>query len=144
MSEFLRKRLYSLYAAYAAGDLATVLGAFADNAEFTSYAPREVFPYLGRQLGRKAIEKTMAAAHADFEFHTYQPVFMVIQGEDAATILVARLRQRSTGRMIHLMIAHFLRLQHGRIVEVREFMDSFEAVQQVLGREIDVSPRRDA
>jgi ketosteroid isomerase-like protein len=34
--------------------------------------------------------------------------------------------------------AHFLRLRNGRIVELREFMDTFDAVQQVLGRELAI------
>jgi len=50
--------------------------------------------------------------------------------------VLARLRQRASGRVIQLFIADFLRFRDGRIVEMREFMDSFDAVQQVLGREI--------
>jgi ketosteroid isomerase-like protein len=135
MSEFLRKRLYALYAAYAAGKIADVLGAFDDKVEFTSYAPVDVFPYLGRKQGKAAVEATMNAAHAEFEYLSYQPVFMVVQGEDAAVIVLARLRQRVTGRIIQLFVADFIRFAQGRIVELREFMDSYDAVQQVLGRE---------
>jgi ketosteroid isomerase-like protein len=36
------------------------------------------------------------------------------------------------------MIAHFLRFRNGRIVELREFMDSFHTVKQLLGRELDL------
>lgn len=43
--------------------------------------------------------------------------------------------------MIRLFVADFLRLRQGRIVELRQFMDSFDAVQQVLGREILMSGR---
>jgi ketosteroid isomerase-like protein len=32
-----------------------------------------------------------------------------------------------------------MRLRNGRIVEMREFMDLFDAVQQVLGRGIDTA-----
>ena len=53
--------------------------------------------------------------------------------------MLARLRQRMTGRIIQLFVAHFLRLQSGRIVELREFIDSFDPVEQVLGREIFAS-----
>ena len=53
--------------------------------------------------------------------------------------MLARLRQRTTGRIIQLFIADFIRLENNRIVELREFMDSFDAVQQVLGREIEIA-----
>ncbi|MCL4712059.1 MAG: hypothetical protein KJZ73_12520 [Pseudorhodoplanes sp.] len=66
---------------------------------------------------------------------------MVTEGDDDAMIVLARLRQRASGRAIQLFVADFLRLRQGRIVELRQFMDSFDAVQQVLGREIPVSGR---
>ena len=64
---------------------------------------------------------------------------MVTENETAAAIVLARLRQRTTNRIIQLFVADFFRLENGRIVELREFMDSFDAVQQVLGREIELS-----
>jgi ketosteroid isomerase-like protein len=33
------------------------------------------------------------------------------------------------------MLAHFMRFRGGKIVELREFMDSFSAAEQALGRE---------
>ena len=137
MTEFLRSRLFELYAAFAAGRIDDALRDFDDKVVMTSYAPIEVFPSLGRRQGKAAVAATMRAMHADFEHLSYAPVFMVT--ETAAVILLARLRQRATDRIIQLFVAHFLRLQNGRIIELREFMDSFDAVQQVLGREIAIS-----
>ena len=138
MSELLRKRLYDLYAAYAAGRLDEVLEEFDDDIVMTSYAPVDVFPFLGRKQGKAAVAGTMRTAHREFDYMSYQPVFMVTENDDAAVIVLARLRQRASGRVIQLFIADFLRFKDGRIVELREFMDSFDAVQQVLGREISL------
>jgi hypothetical protein len=139
MSELLRKRLFDLYAAYAEGRIDEVLRDFDDSVVMTSYAPVDIFPYLGRKQGKAAVAATMRSAHAEFDYLGYQPIFMVTEQEDAAVIILARLRQRTTGRTIQLFIADFIRFQKGRIVEIREFMDSFDAVQQVLGREIAIS-----
>jgi uncharacterized protein len=136
MDDSLRTRLYALYAAFAAGRIDDVLRDFDDGVVMTSYAPIEVFPALGRRQGKAAVADTMRKMHADFEHLGYTPVFMVTEAEAAAVIVLARLRQRATDRIIQLFIAHFLSLRNGRIVELREFMDSFDAVQQVLGREI--------
>lgn len=51
-------------------------------------------------------------------------------------MLSMRLKQRANGRIIHLLIAQFMRFRQGRLFELREFMDTFDAVQQVPGREI--------
>ncbi len=110
MSELLRKRLYDLYAAYADGRIDEVLRDFDDNVVMTSYAPVDIFPYLGRKQGKAAVAATMKSAHAAFEYLAYQPVFMVTEQEDAAVIILARLRQRTTGRTIQLFVADFIRL----------------------------------
>jgi ketosteroid isomerase-like protein len=138
VSADLRAKLYELYSAFAEGRIDFVLSHFDDQATFTSYAPIDVFPYLGRQSGKAAIAAMMKNQHAEYEHLTYQPIFMVVETDVAAVIVMVRLKQRSTGRIIQLVNAHFLRLRNGRIVELREFMDTFDAVQQVLGRELAI------
>lgn len=139
MSEEQRARIYDLYTAYRTGQIDFVLSVFDDEAELISYAPIQVFPYLGRQHGKAAIAATMRKVNAEFEILTYQPIFMVVENDSAGTIVMARLRQRSTDRIIQLLVAHFVQFRDGRIIELREFMDSFDAVQQVLGRELDTA-----
>jgi len=45
-------------------------------------------------------------------------------------------RKSSTGRVLRMRIASFLRLQDGRVIEYREFIDSFDALEQALGRQL--------
>jgi ketosteroid isomerase-like protein len=136
MSEQLRARIYDLYTAFSKGKFDFVLNSFDDKAEFISYAPIELFPYLGRQHGKAAIAETMKKIHEKYELLSYQPISLLVEKDDAGVIVMVRLRQRGSGRVIQLLLAHFIRFRNGRIVELREFMDSFDAVQQVLGREI--------
>ena len=138
MADELRRRLDNLYADYAAGRLDEVARAFDRDIDFVSYAPTDIFPYLGHHHGRDELAKSMATAHREFEYLVYKPVFMVVESNDAAVIVFARVRQRSSGRVIQLFVADFLRLREDRIIAIREFMDSFDAVQQVLGRELRI------
>jgi ketosteroid isomerase-like protein len=135
----LRERLFALCEAYEAGRLDEVLESFADDVDFVSYAPVDVFPFLGRRRGRTEVAETMRAARKHYELLTYQPISVVASEDDAAAIVLVRLKQRATGRIIQLFVAVFVRFRDGRIVEFREFMDSFDAVQQVLGREIGLT-----
>ena len=139
MSDSLRERLYSLYAAFRLANVDFILNAFDDNIEFISYSPIEVLPFLGHHRGKAAMAQVLKAGYDEFEFLTYEPVFMVCEAEDAAAIVFARFIHRRTGRSISTMIAHFVRFRQGRIVELREFMDSFSLVRQLLGRELDLS-----
>ena len=118
-----------------------MLNAVDDSIEFISYSPLEVFPFLGHQRGKAAFVEVLQAGYREFEFMTYEPVFTVCEGEDAAAvILFARFKHRGSGRLISTMIAHFLRFHRGKIVELREFMDSFSAIGQLLGRLLDLAP----
>ncbi len=136
MPEPLRERLYSVYAAFRLGNVDFVLNAFDDNIEFISYSPVEAFPFLGHHRGKKAMAKVLKAGFEEFDFVTYEPIFMVCEADDAAAIIFARFIHRKTGRSVTTMIAHFMRFREGRIVELREFMDSFSAVKQLLGRQL--------
>ena len=136
MPDPLRERLNSLYAAVRLGNVDFVLNAFDDNVEFISYSPIEMFPFLGHHRGKEAMTKVLKAGYDEFDFITYEPVFMVCEADDAAVILFARFIHRKTGRSITTMIAHFIRFKQGRIIELREFMDSFKAVKQMLGRQL--------
>src|SRR5581483_3712685 len=138
MPESLRERLNTLYAAFRLGNLDFVLNAFDENIEFISYSPIEIFPFLGHHRGKQAMGQVLKAGYDEFEFITYEPVFMVCTDDDAAAIIFARFIQRTTGRSITTMIAHFIRFHDGRIVELREFMDSFNAVKQLLGRKLNL------
>jgi uncharacterized protein len=138
-ADSLRERLKSLYAAFKLAKVDFLLNAFADDAEFISYSPLEVFPFLGHHRGKAAMGEVLKGGYKEFEFISYEPVFIVCEGSDAAAVIVfARFIHRRTGRSISTMIAHFFRFRQGQIVELREFMDSFGAVTQLLGRPLDL------
>jgi uncharacterized protein len=140
MSTNLRGRIIDLYAAYAKGHTDFVLNSIDDDVDFVSYAPTDIFPYLGHHRGKAAFADVMRTAQATFEFLAYKPVFLVVEGNDAATMISMKVRQLSTDRTIRMFVADFLRFRDGRIYEFRQFMDTFDAVQQVLGHEIETRP----
>jgi len=112
-----------------------VLNAIDDDIEFISYAPIKVFPFLGHRRGKAAMSEALHGALAAFEFLSCEPIFMVVELESAAVMLFARGRRSVQG-----MLAHFVRFRNGKIVELREFMDSFRAAEQALGRELIEGP----
>jgi ketosteroid isomerase-like protein len=140
MQDDLRHRIVDLYAAYAEGRFAPVLEACDDDVDFLSYAPRDIFPYLGHRHGKAALAATFREARLQFEYVVLQPLSVVIEDDNVAVILLSRQRQRATGRIIQLFRAQFLRLRAGRVIRIRDFLDSFDAVQQVIGREIEIDP----
>ena len=136
MSDVLRERLGALYAAMKLGQLDFVLNAVDDDIEYISYSPLKIFPFLGHRRGKAAMAAVLRGAHLAFDVVSCEPVSMVIEGETAAVILFTRAINRITGRSVQGMLAHFIRFRNGKIVELREFMDSLQAAEQALGREL--------
>jgi ketosteroid isomerase-like protein len=136
MTDVLRGRLRTLYAAMKKGQVDFVLKAIHDDIEFISYSPIKVFPFLGHRRGKPAMSEALRGATEAFEFVACEPISMVIELENAAVMLFTRGVSRMTGRSVQGMLAHFMRFRDGKIVEPREFMDSFHAAEQALGREL--------
>ena len=136
MSEVLRERLRTLYAAVKLGQIDFVLNSIDDDVEYISYAPVKVFPFLGHQRSKAAMSLALRCAHLAFDFVSCKPVLMVIEAENAAAIVFTRAVSRATGRSVQGMLTHFMRFRDGKLIEIREFMDSFRAAEQMLGRDL--------
>ena len=97
-----------------------------------------VFPVSGPRRGRAAVLAVMADIATSFALESYQPDVMIVDAKRAALLSDVSYRQRATDRVLRVRIANFLRLRDGRLIEFREFIDSFDAVEQALGRELQL------
>lgn len=138
MTKAVHERLATLYAAFRLGQLDFVLNALADDVEFISYSPVALFPFLGHRRGKAAVAEALRGAHQEFEIVSYEPTSMLVENEQAAIVLFVRGINRKSRRSVQFSAAHFIRFRNGKIAEIKEFMDSFNAAEQMLGRELDV------
>jgi ketosteroid isomerase-like protein len=139
MSVLLKERIYKIYQTFSAGRFDELADLFDERVEFISNAPIEVFPYLGRRSGRAQVMEALRAVHEHFSSVEFMPLNIITDEESAGIIVSIRLTERATSRAIRLVAAHFLQFKDNRIVDYRAFLDTFEAVQQTLGREFDLS-----
>jgi ketosteroid isomerase-like protein len=127
-----------LYDAYGRRDFERVAALIHDDIDWVIYAPMSVFPFAGPRRGRAATLAAMADIATTFALESYKPEVMIVDGARAALMSEVSYRQRATNRVLRLRIANFLRLQDGRLIEFREFIDSFDAVEQARGRELQL------
>ena len=66
------------------------------------------------------------------------PRSSIVEDDRAAVMSDAAFLQRATNRTLSLRLADFLRFHDGRLIEFREFTDTFDAVEQALGKWIEV------
>jgi ketosteroid isomerase-like protein len=62
---------------------------------------------------------------------------MVVDGDQVATLNRLAATGRD-GRVIRYRLAHFMRFRAGKLIENLSLLDSFDAVEQVLGHPLSV------
>jgi len=78
----------------------------------------------------------MAGIAERFSLEEYKREVVIAEGDRAALMSDVSFKQRATGRMLRFRTANFLRFQDDRLIEFREFVDTFDVVEQALGREL--------
>ena len=127
-----------LYAAYARRDFDRVSALIHDDIDWVIYGPMQVFPFAGARRGKIAVLQALGGIAQDYMLERYEPKVMVVDGDRAAVMSEVSFRQRATARTLRFALANFLRFQDGRLIEFREFANSFDLVEQAIGRFIEV------
>ncbi|MBI2713424.1 MAG: nuclear transport factor 2 family protein [Rhizobiales bacterium] len=133
-----RALVEAFYQAYASRD-ADKIGQFLDdNVEWSISGPIDVLPFCGTRHGKAAVLDMVGRLIPEvFRVFSFVPDAMLVDGDQVATL--SRLQARSAdGRVISYRLAHFVRFRAGKIVRNLSIIDSFDAVEQVLGHPLDV------
>jgi ketosteroid isomerase-like protein len=133
-TEATRALVRDLYAAYARGDGERVAQLIDDDIDWTIHGPVQVFPFIGPRRGKAEVLKTLADIGEGYAIERYEPDIVIVDGDRAAVLSNVAMRQRVTNRMLSFRLVNFLRFRDGKIVEFREFSDTFDVVEQALGR----------
>ncbi|MEJ2626361.1 MAG: nuclear transport factor 2 family protein [Pseudolabrys sp.] len=107
-----------------------------DDVDWLFYAPISLFPFAGVRRGKADVFRGLALMYEAFRPVRYEVDVALVDGDHSATLCDVQMEQRSTGRIISSRIANFHHFRDGLMVEYRGFTDSFDAAEQVLGREI--------
>ena len=69
----------------------------------------------------------------------YEVPIIVAEGDRVAALVRAFYRKRSNQRMVQFDIAAFYTLREGRIAQIREVIDTFNLVEQLLERDLSAT-----
>jgi ketosteroid isomerase-like protein len=138
VSAITRAAVNDLYAAYSSRNFQRIAEIIDEDIDWIIYGPVHVFPFAGQRRGRTAVLEAMGSIAKDFSLERYEPRIVIVEGDRAAVMSEVAFTQRSTGRMLSMQLANFLRFRNGRLIEFREFANTFDLVEQALGRWIDL------
>jgi ketosteroid isomerase-like protein len=133
-----RAQVTELYSAYQRRDFERIAAYIHDDIDWVIYGPVSVFPFAGPRHGRAAVLEAMAGIAKAYSLESYKLEILIVDGDRAAAMSDVSFTQRATNRTLRFRVANFLRFQDGKLIEFREFTNSFDVVEQALGRELEL------
>ncbi len=131
-----RQRVLNLLDEFYAGDIEGALARCSDDVELIAPAPIDVLPHMGRHRGKDAVRQMWQTVHARYSSLRHELRDVVAEDDKVAVSIRAFFKKRSNGRTVQFDIAVFFALRDGRVTQMREIMDTFDLVQQVLERDL--------
>jgi ketosteroid isomerase-like protein len=114
-------------------DLAALLD---EDVEWTIYGPIDMFPFLGGRRGKAAVLEVVRQIADNFRVHRFDRESIMLGVDSAASMLRYTLTALDSNKPISLRLAHFAQFKAGRLLNIRVLIDSFDLVEQALGRSI--------
>ena len=129
-------RFYDTYASQGVGKLAPLLD---DDIEWIISGPVDVLGWCGTHRGMAAvIDVVDRIIPSLFRVVTFVRSSTLIDGDRSATLNRLTVRRQSDGRVISYRLAHFMRFRNDKVVSILSLLDSFDAVEQMLGHTLAV------
>jgi ketosteroid isomerase-like protein len=116
-------------------DLATVLD---DDVEWAIYGPIDMFPFLGNRRGKAAVLEVCRQIADNVRVHRFDRESIMLGVDSAASLIRYSLTAIDSNKPISLRLAHFAQFKAGRLLNIRVLIDTFDLVEQALGRPINL------
>jgi ketosteroid isomerase-like protein len=127
-----RQTVTQLYRDYESGNVAKIMGGLPDNFRFEWESDRDTPPAYTRACHTKyELAERMEEIAEKFEFHSYRPTSILVDGDRAAAELQVELTSRTTGQRFRARVAHFWSFEDGIPVSLVEYMDTALIASQI-------------
>ena len=112
-----------------------------EDVDWTIYGPIDMFPFLGARRGKEAVLEVIRQIAENVRVHRFDRESIMLGADTAASMLRYSLTALDSNKPISLRVAHFAQFKAGRLRSIRVVLDTFDLVEQVLGRPIHLPKR---
>jgi len=127
-----RQRVLNFLDVFYSRDTEGALARCSDDIEFFSNAPIDILPHMGHHRGKDDVRRMWQTVHSRYSEMPYDLPIIVTEADKVAANIRVYFRKATNGRVVQFDIAAFYVLRDNRITRIREIMDTFDLVQQVL------------
>jgi ketosteroid isomerase-like protein len=107
-----------------------------EDVEWAIFGPVDMFPFLGSRHGKAAVMEVCRQLADNVRVHRFDREQVMLGVDSAASMLRYSLTAVDCNKPISLRLAHFAQFTSGRLWRIRVLIDSFDLVEQALGRPI--------
>jgi ketosteroid isomerase-like protein len=107
-----------------------------DEVDWAIYGPIDMFPFFGARQGKPALRGVVRLIPDHIRIRRFERESIMLGVDSAASILRFSLTTLESNKPISVRLAHFAQFKDGRLRSIRVVLDSFDLVEQVLGRPI--------
>ena len=107
-----------------------------DNVDWAIYGPIDMFAFLGARRGKKAVVEVITQIADAVSIHKFDRESIMLGENTAASLMRYSITPAKTSNPISVRLAHFAQFNAGRLTSLRAVMDTFDLVEQTLGRQI--------
>jgi len=131
-----RQRVLNFLGVLSSGDIGAALSHCSDDVDFFANTPIDILPHMGHHRGKAELRQMWTTIHARYSSMRHETPIMVCEGDQVAANFRVFFRKRSNDRIVQFDMAAFYSLRDGQIVRIREIIDTFDLVQQVVERDL--------
>lgn len=120
-----RQTVTQLYRYYETRDFDKIMAGLPDNFQFEWASDPNTPPSYARVCHTKnELAERLGEVAEKFEFHSYRPTKILVDGDYAAAELQVEITSKTTGERFPARIAHFWSFKDGVPVHLIEYMDT--------------------
>lgn len=136
----IRPAVEAFYRASSGRDVALAVSFIADDVDWLVQGPVDLFAFFGQRHGKAAVLEGYREVDRKLEITGYKVEALLVEGDRAAALIRMTAVVRETGKVMSVRTSQFSRFRDGKIVEMHAVLDSYDMVEQVLGRPFDLAP----
>jgi ketosteroid isomerase-like protein len=136
----IRPAVEAFYKASAERDIERVAAMLDDNVDWLVQGPIDVFAFLGHRRGKAAVLDGYGEIARKLDVTGYKVETLLVDGDRAAALIRLTSVVRASGKVMSIRTSQFSRFRDGKVIEMRGVLDSYDMVEQVLGRSIPLAP----
>ena len=107
-----------------------------DNVDWAIYGPIDMFAFFGARRGKRAVIDVVRQMSDLVQLHRFDRESIMLGDDTAASLMRYSLTPTRSGHPISVRVAHFAQFRGGRLTSLRALVDTFDLVEQTLGRQI--------